>query len=479
MDGGGGMGAVACPTPSTDLAWETLSNYTKVGEVNVVAFAGTTYRLFAVSPSELFRPLVQGSEVPPTPANLVWTVTSGWGGTGDGSNPPEVHAGKAPDNLWIITHGTTVTSPPNVPSPLLPPGVAIREAWANTPTDAWIVARPSNFYDGGLPEDPAFFHWDGVSWTSVATPASSTGDQRLWGSGAHDVWQTSTADFLLHWNGTVWSTVIPVGVSDPARHINVVWGSASNDVWAAGGDASGAKAWHFDGVSWAEAGPTHAGAFSQLWGTCAANFWLASGGDVFRYDGTTWSSVTLPGTSSGPIGGLTGLSQDDVWLDRGGKILHLRRGRCGDGIIQPDLENCDATSPFCTTCRQNTCLFCFGMQCAGNAAPCAGLAGAALTNCQGLVDCAAQNINTCGQFDRCLCSDSTCSAGANGPCAAQMEAVANSHDPAEVLRQVGDTTSTLYKVENSTICFQSQRNGICGEYCSTGAPFATLPLTMP
>jgi hypothetical protein len=164
-------------------------------------------------------------------------------GTGDGSYPPEVHAGKAPDNLWIITHGTTVTSPPNVPSPPLPPGAAIREAWANTPTDAWIVARPSNFYDGGLPEDPAFFHWDGTSWTSVATPASSTGDQRLWGSGAHDVWQTSTADFLLHWNGTAWTKVIPVGASDPARHINVVWGSASNDVWAVGGDASGAKAW--------------------------------------------------------------------------------------------------------------------------------------------------------------------------------------------------------------------------------------------
>jgi hypothetical protein len=60
-----------------------------------------------------------------------------------------------------------------------------------------------------------------------------------------------------------------------------------------------------------------------------------------------------------------------------------------------------------------------------------------------------------------------------------MEAVANSHDPAEVLRQVGDTTSTIYKVEITTWCFMNALYTNCGEYCSPGAPFATLPLTMP
>jgi hypothetical protein len=46
----------------------------------------------------------------------------------------------------------------------------------------------------------------------------------------------------------------------------------------------------------------------------------------------------------------------------------------------------------------------------------------------------------------CYGSNATCSAGANGACAAQFHKVAGTTDPAEVLRQLNDATTVVARL---------------------------------
>jgi hypothetical protein len=109
---------------------------------------------------------------------------------------------------------------------------------------------------------------------------------------------------------------------------------------------------------------------------------------------------------------------------------------------------------------------------------CACLTGAAQTNCQALLDCMAPGVFACAvpasivlgvpfpgpQY--CFCSDKSCSKGADGPCAAQFEAVAGSTDPAEVLNQLSESSTTLYKAVDEALLWQQTLSRGCSLLCS-------------
>jgi hypothetical protein len=95
------------------------------------------------------------------------------------------------------------------------------------------------------------------------------------------------------------------------------------------------------------------------------------------------------------------------------------------------------------------------------------LLGAARVECQVLLNCTVANFAVCTLFGlgavTCYCSDATCSAGANGPCASQFETVAGTHDPAEIVRQINDPTTTVGGVSAEAIKFSASS---CGFPCT-------------
>jgi hypothetical protein len=86
--------------------------------------------------------------------------------------------------------------------------------------------------------------------------------------------------------------------------------------------------------------------------------------------------------------------------------------------------------------------------------PCAQLSGDEQIDCYALLNCMARGLSLCvytvqqGVYgpQGCYCSDSTCSKGADGQCAAEFQAVTKTMEPAEVIRQLNDPTTTVAKV---------------------------------
>jgi len=131
---------------------------------------------------------------------------------------------------------------------------------------------------------------------------------------------------------------------------------------------------------------------------------------------------------------------------------------CGDGIVEPG-ETCDFPNvEFCNQCQTTTCGGCFFTAVGGDPA-CQSLTGTARTTCQTLLSCLSTSPTGCvaalfgGRGPTCYCSDATCSAGANGACAAQFNAVAGTSDPTVVLGQLNDPTSFLNQVRNEAARF--------------------------
>jgi hypothetical protein len=102
---------------------------------------------------------------------------------------------------------------------------------------------------------------------------------------------------------------------------------------------------------------------------------------------------------------------------------------------------------------------------AGGDTVCACMSGTEKTNCQGLLSCMAPTFFSCALGPGvCFCSDASCSSGANGRCASQFETVAGTTDPAQVLEQINDASSTVFRLVQEATRFA--HTTACGMYCS-------------
>jgi hypothetical protein len=163
-----------------------------------------------------------------------------------------------------------------------------------------------------LADQDGLEHFDGASWTTVA-PGGLYG---VWGTAPNDLWLTTKAGTLEHWDGTSASQVATPG---PSQGLFQVTGSSASDVWAVASTPL-----HYDGTTWS-AMPRPNGSVYALWGTGPTN-WYAAGtapgttlvnGVVWHWDGSSWTleytepQVPLMGSQLSAIGG-TG--PNDVWV---------------------------------------------------------------------------------------------------------------------------------------------------------------------
>ncbi len=235
--------------------------------------------------------------------------------------------------------GDRATSRPDVTSPAGP----LSAVSAISTTDAWSVGYSVvNHTKRSLA-----MHWNGTSWSSVATPDPSATSNTLAGVSAvssDDVWAVGQDDdasgtpqtLILHWDGTQWTQVPSPSLTPDLSQLNAVSADSSTDAWAVGIDhdmttgVDETLVLHWDGSSWTRVsspspgtsivlngvsadGPTDAWAVGQAAGGMAGN---EDRSLVLHWNGTAWSQVPSPNPSTDGENLLTAVSavsSQDVW----------------------------------------------------------------------------------------------------------------------------------------------------------------------
>ena len=234
---------------------------------------------------------------------------------------------------------------------MVPASPALAASWSVVPTPAssyglvgvdavdatnvWAVGN------GGLAA-----RWDGTAWTATSTPVPGGTLHGVDGSAADNVWAVGSAGAATlteRWNGTSWSVVPspdPAGGTGP--HLEGVKTFSGADAWAVGsfsssvGPIARTLIQHWDGTAWSivpSPNPdTEVNLLTDVDGAAPDDVWAignlgheAYGGTprrglVAHWDGTAWSPVNVPGTTSdGTINFPTledvfVVSANDVWI---------------------------------------------------------------------------------------------------------------------------------------------------------------------
>jgi hypothetical protein len=231
---------------------------------------------------------------------------------------------------------------------------AVSAAAAN---DVWAVGSTNK--TGFAHTDPLAAHWDGTSWTSVPTPATTGGSKSiLFGVanlGGGNAWAVGRSEanraLVEHWDGSAWTIVptpnpvAPAGSTFSGSTLTAVSARAGNDIWAVG-NFSAAKGtnsnsftltMHFNGSTWAivpspnpatpspvngvrqtlngvvEISPTDAWAVGNTVDTVSGSF-QPDKPIALHWNGTAWSVATLPNLGGGGLlASVTASSSTSVW----------------------------------------------------------------------------------------------------------------------------------------------------------------------
>lgn len=193
--------------------------------------------------------------------------------------------------------------------------------------DVWAVGNSTN---AGSLDQTLAEHWDGTSWTIVATPnpggasfsndlngvvAISTND--VWAVGAYST-AVGADSFALHWNGSSWTFFLLRPY--PSNQLSVIFAvtaTSSTDVWAVGTYSSAGLLpliFHWDGAAWSPTFPMNpsptdnelfaVSAFSSTDVWAVGEFTPATANApsqslAYHFDGTTWGFV--PTTNQGMV----------------------------------------------------------------------------------------------------------------------------------------------------------------------------------
>lgn len=167
-----------------------------------------------------------------------------------------------------------------------PTPLDIRDISGTGPSDVW-----------GLATGARASHWDGARWTPSRVDTTDIFDfpQTLKAFASDDVQAALTTDKTYKWDGTSWvRTFVAPQVGVGAGYMQVLWGSAANDLWLGG---SYGQLAHFNGSTWSYPfGPggtvgidgLFKASISRLWDLTQQELWLVGdAGRLLRKSGYT------------------------------------------------------------------------------------------------------------------------------------------------------------------------------------------------
>jgi hypothetical protein len=241
---------------------------------------------------------------------------------------------------WDGTHWSRVASPN--------PGSDANElsgVSAVSPTEAWAVGGAGTLLPGPyLRYRTLVLHWDGTTWSQVASPNPSRGGNVLFGVSAlssADAWAVGYDDIpsehetlILHWDSTGWSRVIGPNPGSGSNELHAVSAVSPTDAWAVGDSRGFATSVHetlivhWNGRRWSQVRSPNPGAsFNTLTGVSAVSSTDAWAVGIYRdeaeightlalhWDGTSWSQIKTPnrGSIHNSLASVSAVSSRDVW----------------------------------------------------------------------------------------------------------------------------------------------------------------------
>jgi hypothetical protein len=180
-------------------------------------------------------------------------------------------------------------------------------------TNAWAVGT----FDNGTADQTLILHWDGMAWSQLASPdpggpgsndelfaVTATSASNAWAVGNVEATNGNETSLILHWDGRTWTQVASPhpGTDSPLFAVDA---SSASNAWAVGntfdGSLSHTLALHWNGRTWARvaspspANPGSGDSLSSVTVTSASNAWAVEGiSGILHWNGHNWSAVTTP-----------------------------------------------------------------------------------------------------------------------------------------------------------------------------------------
>lgn len=221
----------------------------------------------------------------------------------------------APNDVWVAGHDNT--SPTNgvighfdgtAWTTWRTAGEVYNDIASSSPKDAWVAGS-----------DGQMRHFDGVGWTPTnpigASPSGTAAISGLISFSAIEVVAVSTLNLAYRYRGQAFGRFPPLPYPDPfAASVNrAMWGTSAANIWVA---TNKGEVFHYNGTAWSlslRIDPAGTVIASSIWGTSASDVWVTtSDGRVFRFDGTTWTPYQVTGTGI-PLHEIWGAGPNDIW----------------------------------------------------------------------------------------------------------------------------------------------------------------------
>jgi fibronectin type III domain protein/IPT/TIG domain-containing protein len=184
-------------------------------------------------------------------------------------------------------------------------------------------------------------HWNGSSWSVVASPNVANMDNALFGVRAISstnvvavgralTSNTNAQSLVEQWNGTGWS-IVPTPNGSSFSELIAVDALSATNIWAVGDQTSDASFYttlveHWDGVSWTVVPSPNFSGFGgfleSIGGTAANDLWAVGGFTITggqqqtaiaHYDGTSWSAIASPTGTSSELFAIGVVSSTNAW----------------------------------------------------------------------------------------------------------------------------------------------------------------------
>ncbi len=203
------------------------SNYPYVATGRLLHLTDEGWAVEEAAPSDVAYTHIWGSPAVGTWAEGLAAAES------SGRSPARVLRRAAGATTWELQAITP--DPAAVPLAEGAPG-ELSAAGVGSPSTMWLIGRTMR---------GSYGYWHGVSadggqtfaWTFIARPSWDLPITAVWGTAPNDVWAAGDYGRLRHWDGATWTQAALMVTSAPIiRRFSGLWGASSADFWIVGDD---------------------------------------------------------------------------------------------------------------------------------------------------------------------------------------------------------------------------------------------------
>lgn len=202
---------------------------------------------------------------------------------------------------------------------------------ATSENNAWVLGGSNQGFGYAPSGTPVAVHWNGKRWSGYAMPKGVTGVvAAASGTSADDIWAvTQYSGYVLHWNGTRWS--VAKRLPDNLAEVTGITAISATDVWVFGGGGviGGIGTWHYNGKTWQQQKGNAAG-LERASALSATSIWAVGGPDtpdsaLEHFNGKNWQFVTAKALAGLSFFGISAFSSTNIWVATAGSANNLRR----------------------------------------------------------------------------------------------------------------------------------------------------------